>query len=46
MKRIARAMYSSPPVHGARIVAEVVDNPELFGKLQGMLHAGVELICN
>lgn len=30
MKRIARGMYSNPPVHGARIVAEVVETPELF----------------
>ena len=30
LKRIARAMYSNPPVHGARIVAEVVNNPATF----------------
>jgi hypothetical protein len=30
MKRIARAMYSNPPVHGARIVAEVVNNGAMF----------------
>lgn len=32
LKRIARPMYSNPPVHGARIVANVVGTPELFGE--------------
>lgn len=32
MKRIARAMYSNPPVHGARIVANVVGDGTLFGE--------------
>lgn len=30
LKRLARPMYSNPPIHGARIVANVVGNPELF----------------
>ena len=30
MNRIARAMYSNPPVHGARIAATVINDPELF----------------
>lgn len=30
LKRIARAIYSNPPVHGARIVAEVVGNEDMF----------------
>lgn len=30
MKRLARAIYSNPPVHGARIVAEAVNDPEMF----------------
>ncbi|GAB4817943.1 hypothetical protein N2152v2_004989 [Parachlorella kessleri] len=30
LKRIARALYSNPPVHGARIVAECVGNEEMF----------------
>lgn len=30
LKRIARAMYSNPPVHGARIVAEVVNQDSMF----------------
>jgi aspartate aminotransferase, chloroplastic len=32
LKRIARAMYSNPPVHGARIVAEVVNDESMFGE--------------
>lgn len=32
LKRIARPMYSNPPVHGARIVANVVGSPELFNE--------------
>lgn len=32
LKRLARPMYSNPPVHGARIVANVVGNPELFNE--------------
>lgn len=32
LKRIARPMYSNPPVHGARIVADVVGNPVLFNE--------------
>ncbi|KAA8521630.1 hypothetical protein F0562_012303 [Nyssa sinensis] len=30
LKRLARPMYSNPPIHGARIVANVVGNPALF----------------
>ena len=30
LKRIARAQYSNPPVHGARLVAEIVSDPALF----------------
>jgi aspartate aminotransferase len=30
MKRMARAIYSNPPVHGARIVAESVNDPAMF----------------
>ena len=29
IKLIVRAMYSNPPLHGARIVAEVLSDPEL-----------------
>ena len=31
-KRIVRAMYSNPPVHGARIVAEVVGDEASFNE--------------
>ncbi|CAL9102378.1 unnamed protein product [Musa acuminata var. zebrina] len=30
LKRLARPMYSNPPVHGARIVANIVRDPNLF----------------
>jgi hypothetical protein len=30
LKRLARALYSNPPVHGARIVAYVVGNDDIF----------------
>lgn len=30
LKRLARPMYSNPPIHGARIVANVVGDPALF----------------
>ena len=30
LKRIARALYSNPPVHGARIVSEVVGDEAMF----------------
>eukprot|EP00195_Chlamydomonas_chlamydogama_P011440 CAMPEP_0202901242 /NCGR_PEP_ID=MMETSP1392-20130828/14143_1 /ASSEMBLY_ACC=CAM_ASM_000868 /TAXON_ID=225041 /ORGANISM="Chlamydomonas chlamydogama, Strain SAG 11-48b" /LENGTH=435 /DNA_ID=CAMNT_0049587777 /DNA_START=77 /DNA_END=1384 /DNA_ORIENTATION=+ len=40
LKRIARAIYSNPPTHGARIAAEVVNDKELFdewkAEMQGM----------
>ncbi|KAL2525748.1 Aspartate aminotransferase [Abeliophyllum distichum] len=32
LKRLARPMYSNPPIHGARIVSNVVGNPELFNE--------------
>ncbi|MCE3051511.1 Aspartate aminotransferase, cytoplasmic [Datura stramonium] len=32
LKRLARPMYSNPPIHGARIVANVVGIPELFSE--------------
>eukprot|EP00238_Polyblepharides_amylifera_P006778 CAMPEP_0196594378 /NCGR_PEP_ID=MMETSP1081-20130531/78193_1 /TAXON_ID=36882 /ORGANISM="Pyramimonas amylifera, Strain CCMP720" /LENGTH=452 /DNA_ID=CAMNT_0041918629 /DNA_START=64 /DNA_END=1422 /DNA_ORIENTATION=+ len=32
LKRIARAIYSNPPVHGARIVAEVVGDEAMFAE--------------
>lgn len=35
LKRLARAIWSNPPVHGARIVSEVVSNPDLFKEWEG-----------
>ena len=32
MNRIARAIYSNPPVHGARIAATVINDPVLFAR--------------
>ncbi|XP_011084852.2 aspartate aminotransferase, chloroplastic [Sesamum indicum] len=32
LKRLARAMHSNPPVHGARIVTNVVGNSDLFSE--------------
>jgi aspartate/tyrosine/aromatic aminotransferase len=30
LKRMARALWSNPPTHGARIAAEVVGDPDMF----------------
>ncbi|PSC75103.1 aspartate aminotransferase [Micractinium conductrix] len=35
LKRIARAVYSNPPIHGARIVSEVVGSEEMFAEWKG-----------
>ncbi|KAL8063007.1 hypothetical protein ABFX02_01G000500 [Erythranthe guttata] len=32
LKRLARPMYSNPPIHGARIVANIVGNSDLFSE--------------
>ena len=32
LKRLARPMYSNPPVHGARVVASVVGDSALFNE--------------
>ena len=32
LKRLARAIYSNPPTHGARIAAEVVGDPQMFSE--------------
>lgn len=29
LKLVVRAMYSNPPIHGARIVARVLSDPKL-----------------
>jgi len=39
IKIIIRAMYSSPPIHGAYIVYEVLSNPELYGEWERDLKA-------
>ena len=30
LKRIIRPMWSNPPIHGARIVLEILRSPQLF----------------
>ncbi|CAD7705087.1 unnamed protein product [Ostreobium quekettii] len=35
LKKIARPMYSNPPVHGARIVTEVIGNKDMFDEWKG-----------
>lgn len=35
LKKIARPMWSNPPLHGARIAAEVVNDPALFEEWKG-----------
>ena len=30
LKRMARAMYSNPPAHGAEIVAEILSDKDLY----------------
>lgn len=35
LKRIARALWSNPPTHGARIAAEVVGDPAMFEQWKG-----------
>lgn len=39
-QRVVRPMYSSPPLHGARVAAEILGDPELralwYEELQGM----------
>jgi len=39
MKRLLRAIYSNPPVHGARIVAEVVNDEEMFAEWKAEMEA-------
>ena len=39
LKRIARALYSNPPVHGARIVAEVVGDEAMFDEWKQEMEA-------
>ncbi|MCL7026493.1 hypothetical protein MKW94_022794 [Papaver nudicaule] len=46
LKRIARPMYSNPPVHGARIVANVVGDPTLFNEWKVEMEAMAGRIKN
>ncbi|KAH9571250.1 hypothetical protein CY35_02G085200 [Sphagnum magellanicum] len=39
LKRLARPMYSNPPVHGARIVANVVGDPTMFDEWRAEMQA-------
>ncbi|KAH8906642.1 hypothetical protein BR93DRAFT_968230 [Coniochaeta sp. PMI_546] len=32
IKILVRPMYSNPPIHGARIAAEILNSPELYGQ--------------
>jgi len=32
LKRIVRSNYSSPPIHGARIAAKIINTPELYSE--------------
>jgi aspartate/tyrosine/aromatic aminotransferase len=40
LKILVRAMFSNPPIHGARIVAEIIDDEQLTnvwrGEVKGM----------
>jgi len=40
IKILVRPMYSNPPIHGARVAAEVLNNPDLnkqwLGEVKGM----------
>jgi len=35
LKLVIRPMYSNPPIHGARIVAQVLSDPQLEAKWRG-----------
>ncbi|OAF59565.2 aspartate transaminase aat1 [Pseudogymnoascus destructans] len=47
VKIIVRPLYSNPPVHGARIAAEILNNPELnqqwLGEVKGMADRIIEM---
>ncbi|KAL6012074.1 Aspartate aminotransferase, cytoplasmic [Asimina triloba] len=46
LKRLARPMYSNPPVHGARIVATVVGDPTLFNEWKAEMELMAGRIMN
>ncbi|CAK9185511.1 unnamed protein product [Ilex paraguariensis] len=56
LKRLARPMHSNPPIHGARIVANVVGDPALFkewkeemglmaGRIKSVRHKLYDSLC-
>jgi hypothetical protein len=40
LKRLARALWSNPPTHGARIAAEVVGDAGMFEQWKGEVSSG------
>lgn len=50
LKILVRAMYSNPPIHGARIVAEILDDAELTniwrGEVKGMADRIITMSLN
>ena len=45
MKIVIRAMYSSPPIHGARIVDRVLNTPELRNVWYVFLSYSIIVCC-
>jgi len=46
LKIVARGIYSNPPVHGARIVAEILKDPQLKKKWLGDVKTMAERIIS
>jgi len=46
LKRTIRPMYSNPPIYGARIVAEVLDDPELEAQWRVECHGMADRIAS
>lgn len=47
LKILVRPLYSNPPIHGARIAAEILDDPKLYeqwlGEVKGMADRIIEM---
>lgn len=47
IKILVRPLYSNPPVHGARIASEILNNPDLnqqwLGEVKGMAERIIEM---
>lgn len=47
IKILVRPLYSNPPVHGARIASEILNNPDLhqqwLGEVKGMAGRIIEM---